>query len=148
MNLILSYLKGSYFLSIHSYCIAISPCGIQLRIRKVKLMILLLMVYSTCHCTPLMAQPFNKVWAWVGLIEQINPPWIIISGEYRESVQLQMSNTQATLKEGDWVIYFPRSKHIMPIKSDHFMYLTRELEEWVKTQDEFHHGIPLHYSLP
>lgn len=115
---------------------------------KLTLIISLSVLYILSHCTILMAQPFNKVWAWVGLIEQINPPWITISGEYKESVQLQMSNMHTALKEGDWVIYFPHSKHIIPIKSDQFQHLTRELEEWVKVQDTFHQSIPSTYDLP
>jgi hypothetical protein len=148
MIALLSYLKSSYFRSIYKRCISIYQNCIYLIRLRATLITSLIIVCIICHCTILVAQPFNKVWAWIGLIEQINPPWITISGEYKESVQLQMSNTHTALKEGDWVIYFPHSKHIMPIKSDQFQHLTRELEDWVKVQDIFHHSIPSTYDLP
>ena len=53
----------------------------------------------------LYAQPFKSEWAWVGLVDQINPPWMTISGEYQQSVTIRMTAQHQKLREGSLYAY-------------------------------------------
>lgn len=49
---------------------------------------------------------------WIGVIDKINPPWMVITGEYHEEAIISIQETYADLAEGDWVIYWTRQHRI------------------------------------
>ena len=66
---------------------------------------------------------YTTVEAWVGVIDQLNPPWITICGERGEYVERPLSSLDSgkksalvNIKEGHWVVYWTRTGLIEPIK--------------------------------
>ena len=87
----------------------------------------------------LYAQPFKSEWAWVGLVDQINPPWMTISGEYQQSVTIRMTTQHQKLREGSWVIYLPHSKEVIAIHSPSLDHLQHQMEVWIHQYHRLHH---------
>ena len=56
-----------------------------------------------------------KAEAWVGVIDQINPPWVIIEGERGERAVMPMRSTSTSLIEGQWVVVWVRAGRIEPL---------------------------------
>ena len=61
--------------------------------------------------------------AWVGVIDQLNPPWISICGERGEYIERPLSSVDlgkdralVKVKEGQWVVYWTRTGLIEPIR--------------------------------
>ena len=54
---------------------------------------------------------------WVGVIDQINPPWISVAGEYGEELELSLDRAYPEVQEGDWVIYWDESQRLEPLRS-------------------------------
>jgi hypothetical protein len=53
--------------------------------------------------------------AWIGVIDQINPPWIIIEGERGERAIMPMSSSSVSVTEGQWVVVWVRAGRIEPV---------------------------------
>lgn len=43
---------------------------------------------------------------WIGVIDQINPPWVSIIGEHDEEAVISLQRVYASAAEGDWVVYW------------------------------------------
>ena len=54
---------------------------------------------------------------WIGVIDQINPPWIIISKESGDQIEVPLGESEPNAQEGDWVIYWIKQKRIERLDS-------------------------------
>ena len=54
---------------------------------------------------------------WVGVIDQINPPWVIVSGEYDEEAVISLQQVYTDAEEGDWVIYWTGDQRLEKLTS-------------------------------
>ena len=54
---------------------------------------------------------------WIGIVDQINPPWLIISKESNEQIEIPLAESEAPIKEGDWVIYWTQQKRLERLDS-------------------------------
>ena len=54
---------------------------------------------------------------WIGVIDQINPPWVFITGEYDEEAVLSLQQVYASAAEGDWVVYWVNDQRLDLFKS-------------------------------
>lgn len=52
----------------------------------------------------------HPVRCWVGVIDQINPPWVKVVGESGDTLQLHLDQAYPNIKAGDWVIYWTQQK--------------------------------------
>jgi hypothetical protein len=43
---------------------------------------------------------------WIGVIDQINPPWVNVVGERGEELHIGLDHVYPQAKAGDWVIYW------------------------------------------
>ena len=68
---------------------------------------------STARCAS------AKPRCWVGVIDQINPPWVIVSGEYDEEVVISLQQVYTDAEEGDWVIYWTGDQRLEKLTSSH-----------------------------
>ena len=61
------------------------------------------------------------IWAaprcWIGVIDQINPPWVNVSGEHQERLTLHIDQVYEGAQEGDWVIYWVTIQRLEELKS-------------------------------
>ena len=56
---------------------------------------------------------------WVGVIDQINPPWVVVSGEYDEEAVISLQQVYTDAEEGDWVIYWTHDQRLEKLTSSH-----------------------------
>ena len=54
---------------------------------------------------------------WVGVIDQINPPWISVVGERGEAVSVSVDHAYPEAREGDWVLYWTRTHTLESLQS-------------------------------
>ena len=54
----------------------------------------------------------SYVRCWIGIVDQINPPWLVISKESNEQVEIPLAEGVDLIKEGDWVIYWTQQKRL------------------------------------
>ncbi len=54
---------------------------------------------------------------WLGVIDQINPPWVTITKETGGLVELPLEELDHYAKEGDWVIYWSNQKRLELLNS-------------------------------
>lgn len=54
---------------------------------------------------------------WIGVIDQINPPWISVVGERGEVANVSLDHAYSEAREGDWVIYWTRTSTLEPLQS-------------------------------
>lgn len=59
----------------------------------------------------------SSVRCWIGIVDQINPPWLIISKESNEQIEIPLAESEAPIKEGDWVIYWTQQKRLERLDS-------------------------------
>ena len=48
--------------------------------------------------------------SWVGVVDQVNPPWVQVVSESGNTLQLHLDQTYPSVKAGDWVIYWSQQK--------------------------------------
>ena len=73
---------------------------------------------------------------WVGVVDQINPPWIKVIGEQGETLELPLDRVYKSVREGHWVIYWSRTKRLEHLDSE-------ESRREIKLQkDLLHHLLP------
>ena len=70
---------------------------------------------------------------WVGVVDQINPPWVTVIGEQGERVELSVEQTYQNIKEGDWVLYWSRVNRLEHIDSLYSQGETDEQERVFKS---------------
>ena len=70
---------------------------------------------------------------WVGVVDQINPPWVIVLGEQGEKAHVSVEQTYHNIKEGDWVIYWSRTHRLEHIDSMHSRDETAEQERLLQS---------------
>ena len=54
---------------------------------------------------------------WIGVIDQITPPWLSVAGEHGETLLLSLDKSYSGAKEGDWVIYWTQQKALQRLDS-------------------------------
>jgi hypothetical protein len=47
---------------------------------------------------------------WIGVIDQINPPWVNVVGERGEELHIGLDQVYTQAKAGDWVIYWTHQR--------------------------------------
>ena len=68
---------------------------------------------------------------WIGVIDQINPPWVVVSGEHDEEVILSLQRVYSGVKEGDWVMYWTATQRLEPLKSPSAQRETQRLKKLI-----------------
>ena len=58
-----------------------------------------------------------QIRCWIGVIDQINPPWMIISKESGEQIEVPLGESEPNAQEGDWVIYWTKQKRLERLDS-------------------------------
>jgi hypothetical protein len=58
-----------------------------------------------------------KARCWIGVVDQIDPPWISVVGERGESVMLSINRAYLGVKEGDWVVYWSAAQRLERLRS-------------------------------
>ena len=59
----------------------------------------------------------SSIRCWIGIVDQVNPPWLIISKESNEQIEIPLAESEAPIKEGDWVIYWTQQKRLERLDS-------------------------------
>ena len=59
----------------------------------------------------------SSVRCWIGIVDQINPPWLVISKESNEQIEIPLAEGETLIKEGDWVIYWTQQKRLERLDS-------------------------------
>ena len=54
---------------------------------------------------------------WIGVIDQIDPPWVSVIGERGEHIHLSIDRGYPDIQEGDWVIYWTQQNALEQINS-------------------------------
>ena len=89
-------------------------------------LIISLSASSTPHATPrlnsrsstaALALLKERPRCWVGVIDQINPPWVSVQGERGEELTLRLDQAYPEAREGDWVIYWVGAAHLERLRS-------------------------------
>ena len=73
---------------------------------------------------------------WVGVIDHIDPPWLLVVGESSEEVTLSLDQAYADAKEGDWVIYWRKPHKIERLRSPLAAQATRDVKLLVERLSE------------
>ena len=53
----------------------------------------------------IMTQTHSPPRCWIGVIDQITPPWLSVAGEHGETLLLSLDKSYSGAKEGDWVMF-------------------------------------------
>ena len=59
----------------------------------------------------------SSVRCWIGVVDQINPPWLVISKEPNEQISIHLEEGYMSIREGDWVIYWTHQKRLERLDS-------------------------------
>ena len=80
-----------------------SPCTI----RSICLLIFWGTIINPCQINLCQAKALNKSHPSIhlGVIDQIDPPWLVVMNELGETFYVSLSLSKTVLKEGQWVIY-------------------------------------------
>ena len=96
---------------------------------KATLITKLMIIYAALIFIPNIAVARPR--CWIGVIAQINPPWVIVSGEYDEEVILSLQQIYPEVKEGDWVIYWTTTHRVEPLRSTFAQFETQRLKQLI-----------------
>ena len=73
----------------------------------------------------------------MGVIDQINPPWISVVGERGEVASVSVDHAYPGAQEGDWVLYWTRTRMLEPLTSSETLRERERLrDELLKLYDE------------
>lgn len=73
----------------------------------------------------------SSIRCWIGVIDQINPPWLVISRESGEQVELPLAESDPQVREGDWVIYWTQQKRVERLNSLGSRMESKRNQQWL-----------------
>ncbi|MAD60769.1 MAG: hypothetical protein CMH49_04520 [Myxococcales bacterium] len=68
---------------------------------------------------------------WIGVIDQINPPWVVISKESGEQIEVPLGESEPNAQEGDWVIYWTKQKRLERLDSFGSRTESKQHQHWL-----------------
>ena len=119
-------------------------CSVRPQLIKLYIMLVYIsLISSVTLCVIIPQETSATPRCWIGVIDQINPPWIMISGEYDEEVIVSLQHAYTDAEEGDWVIYWTESQRIEEIKSPHTHREIQRLKSLSRSLDQRSHDLDL-----